>query len=94
MEFKTSPFDKDAFLINYDEGDKALYRNKLEYKAQEGDSYYVTNDGDTLEGISFEKYGTSKLWWIIADVNDSIIYPFNLDSGLSLLIPNRNNLNV
>lgn len=94
MEFKTSPFYNESFVINYEEGDRGLYRKKVEHKPQEGDEYYVTNDGDTLEGIAFEKYGTTKLWWIIADVNDSIDYPFVLEPGTSLLIPNKANLNV
>lgn len=91
FELSTSPYIKSGYVINFREGDKGLYRKKIEYTPKADDNYHVTNDGDTLDGIAFNYYGESKLWWVIADVNN-IENPLNLDSGLTLLVPKINNL--
>ena len=39
-------------------------------------SSYTINDGDTLESISYEFYGSTDYWWIIAVINNinDVIY--------------------
>lgn len=42
--------------------------------------------GNTLWKLAFDYYGDSKLWWVIADVNE-ILNPFVLEVGTDILIP-------
>lgn len=86
FELQTSPYFKNSYIINYPDGRLALYRNKLEYSPKVDDEYLVTIEGDTLDAIAFRKYGDSKLWWVIADVNN-IENPLIIEPGTSLLIP-------
>lgn len=78
-----------GFIINYKEGDRSLQRTKILHTEDLKDSLHVVVEGDTLQNIAFRYYGDSKLWYLIADVNDEIINPFVLKPGQNLLIPNK-----
>lgn len=63
-----------------------LEAREIKYTKSERDRYFTTIQGDTLWAIAYEAYGDSKYWWLIAKVN-KIDVPFELEAGLSLLIP-------
>jgi len=48
----------------------------------------VIEAGDTVDAIAFRVYGSSRLWWIIADLN-GLIHPLYIEPGtrLKLLLP-------
>lgn len=87
---ETNPFIT-GYIISYKQGDQSLERFKLSYKAGDSDKMHTTTDFDTLWNISFDYYGTSKFWWVIADVNN-IMDPFELTVGNNLLIPDMNKI--
>lgn len=80
-------------IVLFDDNTLALYRGKLVYKESPLDRYYVVSEEDTLPNIAGSKeiYSNSKLWWVIAEVNQ-IMDPFDLPVGLTLIIPNLNYL--
>lgn len=49
------------------------------------------NDGDTFESMAFVYYGSSKLWWVIADQNP-LIHPLFLVAGDRVRILKREHL--
>ena len=75
-----------GYLVNYNEGDQAIYRTPISYKASVTDEYYTINHNETLYDIARKKYGSSSLWYILADVNN-IDDIFNLTPGMVILIP-------
>jgi len=91
FEFPDSPF-KQANIITFPDGYSILHREKIIHTAQVDDHYHLVTEFDTLGAISFKFYGTSKYWWIIADVN-GIDHPLILETGNTLIIPKLNNLN-
>src|SRR5262249_31549261 len=48
---------------------------------------YVTRDGDTLQGIASQMYGSPSLWFVIADAN-GLAPGEPLHAGKTLTIPN------
>lgn len=73
-------------IIVLDDGSLVLERHKVNYVKSDRDRYFTTIQDDTIWNIAHQAYGDSKYWWIIADVNN-IESPFELEAGLSLLIP-------
>ena len=70
-------------------GDKALYRRGSLVIPFKNDDFHIVKQGETLLDISFTKYNTDKLWWLIADAN-LIFNPFDeLTIGSRLRIPNK-----
>lgn len=53
---------------------------------------HTVSYGDQLDALSFTYSGNnpekSKLWWLIADVNN-ILWPLDLEPGEKLIIPSR-----
>lgn len=80
-----------GYVINYKQGDQSLERFTLSYQKSDNDEMHSVTDYDTLWNISFDKYGTSKYWWVLADVNN-IFNPFELTVGSNLLIPDINRI--
>lgn len=86
MEFnRDNPFVT-GFLVSYLEGDMSLERVPIEYVPSPNDRLHPITNWDTLSDLSFDYWGTSKLWWVIADVN-KIHDPFNLTPNTNLIIP-------
>jgi hypothetical protein len=83
---ENNPYSLSDILVLSD-GSLVLERHKVVYVKSDKDRYFTTIQNDTLWNIAHQAYGDSKLWWIIADVNPSIESPFDLEPGLSLLIP-------
>jgi len=77
-----------CYLVEYSEGDKALYRTPLYYRGTSSDTYHVVKEGETLLSIAQVHYNSQFPWFIIADVNASLIEDiFTLPIGVSLVIP-------
>lgn len=70
----------------FSDGSVALDPGDLVYQKSEQDRYYTIIDEESLNAIAFKAYGDSKLWHILAKVNN-LFDPFNLESGSTLLIP-------
>lgn len=48
---------------------------------------YTVKEGDTLERISLNKFGDTKRYWEIADINPQIKFSIDLSVGDVLRIP-------
>lgn len=86
MEFnQDNPFVT-GFVMLYNEGDSSLERIPLKYTPSPNDKLHKVTRWDNLSDLSFDYYGSSKWWWVIADVNN-VFDPFNLTSNESIIIP-------
>jgi nucleoid-associated protein YgaU len=78
-----------GFVFSYGDGKVSLQRKAVTYIPTPNDETYEVVEGDTLWAISSRKYGKSAWWWLIYEVNRSVIVnPFFLNTGEILLIPN------
>lgn len=50
--------------------------------------YYITQDGDRLDMLSYKFYKTSENWWILAKANNIVDGTMALPIGTRLFIPN------
>lgn len=73
-------------IIEFAEGDVMLERNPIEVNKSQRDRFYTTIQDETLWNIAYQAWDNSKWWWINADVN-KIDFPFELEPGTSLIIP-------
>lgn len=57
-----------------------------------GDNFTIhrVTEGETIDFISFFRYGDESLWWVIADVNNLFFVLDELTPGIDLIIPGRN----
>jgi len=76
-----------GYLVEHGRGEILLYRNPISYQQSVSDVYHPVRDDDTLLSIAREYYGSSSLWFMIADVNDDIEDIFDLTVGDTILIP-------
>lgn len=81
-------FDNDK--IAYDVDIKVAIRPiRLNKNIPAGQTFQtVIEAGDSIDAIAFRIYGSSRLWWIIADLN-GLIHPLYIEPGtrLKLLLP-------
>ena len=49
------------------------------------DIYIITQQGDRLDNLAYEFYGSSTYWWFIAKVNG--LSSMNVEGGLQLRVP-------
>lgn len=84
-----------ADVAQFPDGSFALDPADLVYTQSPNDKYYTLGQGDTLDNIAGQSgaYSNSKLWWVIAKVNN-IFDPFNLTIGDTLVIPDKDTLDV
>lgn len=75
-----------GYITNYPEGDQSLERFKIAYVPSVKDELHTVTDFDTLWSLSYDKYGDSKWWWVIADVN-KIDHPCILQVNTNIIIP-------
>lgn len=73
-------------IVVFADGSLALDPGPLAYTKSEQDRYYTVIDEENLSNIAFQAYGDSKLWHLLAKVNN-LFDPFTLESGSTLLIP-------
>jgi len=86
MEFnQDNPFVT-GFVMTYNEGDSSLERLPIKHVPSINDKLHTVRRWDNLSDLSYDYYGSSKWWWVIADVNN-IFDPFNLTSNVSIIIP-------
>ena len=76
-----------GYIVNFKEGDQAIYRMPLAYRSSVRDKYHVIKENETLHSIAHTYYGSSYKWFILADVNDTISDVFNLTVGSTIVIP-------
>lgn len=60
-----------------------------EIRSSESDSTHIVRQGERLDLISHIYYGTSSLWWIIAERNDISLPMAEMAPGKELIIPAR-----
>ena len=77
-----------GFIVTYDEGDSSLFRTPISYRSNMGNKYHTITDCQSLHDIARKYYGSSYLWFLIADANDVIEDIFDLPIGEIILIPN------
>ena len=87
MDILEGIYDR-GYLIEFYEGDTAFYRTPINYMGSVADKFHVVSEGETLHSIALKYYNSQYPWFIIADVNSSIIQDiFELVVGTTLLIP-------
>jgi len=66
---------------------KKSYSTTLYKKVPERDDdmYFIAQEGDRCDNLSFRFYGDPSYWWFIAHVNN--LTTMNIPSGTSLRIP-------
>lgn len=87
MAYTESLYDR-GYLVDYGSGELVLYRSNISYRQSSFDVYHTVKDNENLLQIAREYYGSSSMWFFIADVNDSIEDIFDLPVGDVILIPN------
>lgn len=87
-----NPYSGGTVFI-FPDGSMSLDRNPVVYQKSINDRYYTVGDGESLDNISYEAYASSKRWWQIADVN-KVFFPFQLDIGVTLVIPDLDTLEI
>lgn len=50
--------------------------------------YYVTQDGDRLDTLSYKFYNTNTNWWVLAKANNLANGSMSIPMGTRLFIPN------
>lgn len=48
---------------------------------------HIWKDGDRLDILSYEYYGTSQLWWVILDSNPKYKWEGDISIGDTIIIP-------
>ncbi len=87
MEITEHLYDR-GYLVDFGNGEIALYRNKITYVQSVHDTYHVIRENETLYDIAREYYEASSMWFFIADINDNITDIFDLPVGDTIIIPN------
>lgn len=86
LSLRTNNPYSSGFIFVFPTGDILLERDILIPEKSTGDKYHTIIQNQTLGDIAFKYYGDAKYWWILYDVNN-LLDPFNLDEGITLLIP-------
>lgn len=58
-----------------------------EIEKKDTDIYIITRQGQRMDTLAFEKWGDSKLWWVIARANNLSGDSVFLESGKRIRIP-------
>ena len=90
----TSDTYTNSYVVNFPEGDQSLERIRFTHREDINDKLYTIIEGDTLTSLAFRFYGDSKLWYIIADINENINNPLELDWGINIIIPDIQKYNI
>lgn len=67
-------------------------RQLVRLDVDEDDRYVRIGTGERIDAFAFRMWGSefgdaaSKLWWVIADIND-IVNPFTIKAGMLLRVP-------
>lgn len=83
----TTPYNvEDTFILKYPDGEYSLERIDKTHLLKASDVTHVVIEGETLQSIAHKYYGDSGRWGDIASINE-IIDPFDITSGMNLIIP-------
>lgn len=52
----------------------------------------TTSSGQEFDLLAHAEYGTTLLWWAIADENPHVSWPFDIPDGTELSIPSPSNV--
>lgn len=84
-------------LIHLDDNDNYLYNpaSNINFIGAENANLttYKVVGGDTWPYISYKIYGNTKLWWILAQLNN-ISDPFDLEVGRDLMVLTQEAINL
>jgi hypothetical protein len=89
-------YDSKSYL--YNTAQKRFYQdtaNIASFKNSDGDNIVVPPECENRPDLlSYQVYGTSRLWWVIAAANADLLRDpvWDLRSGMTLFIPNRKSL--
>lgn len=76
-----------GFIIDLGDGRQLLKRDKTVYTpSAANDQVHTLRDTEKLWNLAFARYGNSKWWHVICDVN-GIFNPFEMDTGVDIVIP-------
>lgn len=62
---------------------------QMDNEVPQGSIAYTTQTEDSFESLAYKYYGDSNKWYVIADVNPSVFWPLDLDSGELIYVPSR-----
>lgn len=83
----TTPYNvEDTFIFKYPDGEYSLERIDKTNLLKASDVTHAVIEGETLQSIAHKYYGDSGRWGDIASINE-IIDPFDITSGMNLIIP-------
>ena len=83
----TTPYNvEDTFILHYPDGEYSLERLDKTHLLKASDVTHAVIEGETLQSIAHKYYGDSGRWGDIASINE-IIDPFDITSGMNLIIP-------
>lgn len=85
MIYKGSRYSK-TNVIDAD-GSKVFERRDLAEFHFKGCKNHIWTEGDTIDGVSHRYYGTSQYWWVIMDANVRFVFPSDIQTGDTLIIP-------
>lgn len=83
---RDNPYSK-GVVFRLEDNTFILQRGELAYKESPNDIIHVIIQNERLDTIAYKYYKNSKLWWVIADVNN-VFDPFDLSGFSTLVIPN------
>ena len=64
------------------------FRKRHDFNLDKATIYQVI-EGDTLDGIAFERYGTTALRWVILDANSAYRTEFDMKVGDFIYLPDK-----
>lgn len=80
-----NPYSNGSVFI-FNEGDVQLTRTPLIYIKSPNDKPYTIKEGDDLWSISYAKYGESKWYWVLQEVNQ-YLFIGDIQIGDNIVIP-------
>jgi len=75
IEVSQSNLYQNGTIIIFDNGEKELVRDRVEWKGSVNDTYYRVRQNDFIDLIAYNVYkdlveNPEFYWWLIADAND------------------------
>jgi len=86
--FRNSRYLTSGVRVN-EEGKKEFkIRERLTFNEEKADIHQV-KPGERLDLIADEYYGDPQLWWVIMDANSEYDFPFDIENGDEIIIPDE-----
>lgn len=84
--FKNSRYTKTGAYIRQGEAFILEIRSRPKFNLSNS-TYYTVVQGDTIDGIAYQKYGNAQFWWAIMDANTNFQSELEIKPGDILIIP-------